>query len=88
MWGVVCRNCIIDKNAKIGRNVVIANTDVRTKSPVIITEYAFCTSRNTHASFVVVQTIFEADRAEFGFHIRSGIVIVGKNSVIKDDTVI
>jgi len=54
------RNCIIDKNAKIGRNVVIANTD----------------------------TIFEADRAEFGFHIRSGIVIVGKNSVIKDDTVI
>jgi len=54
------RNCIIDKNAKIGRNVVIANTD----------------------------TVFEADRAEFGFYIRSGIVIIGKNSVIKDDTVI
>lgn len=23
-----CRNCIIDKNAKIGKNVIIANKDV------------------------------------------------------------
>lgn len=26
-------NCIIDKNARIGKNVVIANTDVRTLEP-------------------------------------------------------
>lgn len=29
---VFCRNCIIDKNTKIGKNVVIANKDVRVAS--------------------------------------------------------
>ncbi len=28
-------NCIIDKNARIGKNVVIANTDVRTLQPYL-----------------------------------------------------
>ncbi|XP_057794021.1 glucose-1-phosphate adenylyltransferase large subunit 1-like [Salvia miltiorrhiza] len=52
--------CIIDKNAKIGRNVMIANKD----------------------------GVEEADRAEEGFYIRSGITVVLKNATIKDGTLI
>ncbi|GLJ45295.1 hypothetical protein SUGI_0953250 [Cryptomeria japonica] len=54
------RNCIIDKNARIGKDVMILNTD----------------------------NVQEADRPSEGFYIRSGIVIVLKNSTIKDSTVI
>ncbi|XP_009365525.1 glucose-1-phosphate adenylyltransferase large subunit, chloroplastic/amyloplastic [Pyrus x bretschneideri] len=53
-------NCIIDKNAKIGRNVVISNGD----------------------------GVEEAERADEGFYIRSGITVVLKNATIKDGTVI
>ncbi|KAM1223592.1 hypothetical protein ACFX10_042442 [Malus domestica] len=53
-------NCIIDKNAKIGRNVVITNGD----------------------------GVEEAERADEGFYIRSGITVVLKNATIKDGTVI
>ncbi|KAI3460336.1 hypothetical protein Pfo_016999 [Paulownia fortunei] len=53
-------NCIIDKNAKIGKDVVIANKD----------------------------SVEEADRAEDGFYIRSGITVILKNSIIKDGTII
>lgn len=53
-------NCIIDKNAKIGRNVVITNAD----------------------------GVEEAERAEEGFYIRSGITVVLKNATIKDGTTI
>lgn len=53
-------NCIIDKNAKIGRNVVITNGD----------------------------GVQEAERADEGFYIRSGITVVLKNATIKDGTVI
>ncbi|KAF5930610.1 hypothetical protein HYC85_031483 [Camellia sinensis] len=28
MFTILCRNCIIDKNARIGKNVVIANSKV------------------------------------------------------------
>nr|BAF47748.1 ADP-glucose pyrophosphorylase beta subunit IbAGPb2 [Ipomoea batatas] len=54
------RNCIIDKNARIGKDVVIANKD----------------------------GVDEADRADEGFYIRSGITIVLKNATIRDGTVI
>jgi glucose-1-phosphate adenylyltransferase len=54
------RNCIIDKNAKIGKDVVIVNKD----------------------------NVEEADRAEEGFYIRSGITIVLKNATIRDCLVI
>ncbi|XP_047938144.1 glucose-1-phosphate adenylyltransferase large subunit 2, chloroplastic/amyloplastic-like isoform X2 [Salvia hispanica] len=53
-------NCIIDKNAKIGRDVIIANKD----------------------------GVEEADRADDGFYIRSGITVVLKNATIKDGTLI
>ncbi|XP_042018437.1 glucose-1-phosphate adenylyltransferase large subunit 1-like [Salvia splendens] len=53
-------NCIIDKNAKIGRDVIIANQD----------------------------GVEEADRADDGFYIRSGITVVLKNATIKDGTLI
>ncbi|KAL2242003.1 glucose-1-phosphate adenylyltransferase large subunit 2, chloroplastic/amyloplastic-like [Sesamum indicum] len=53
-------NCIIDKNAKIGKDVVIANKD----------------------------GVEEAERADEGFYIRSGIVVLLKNTTIKDGTVI
>ncbi|XP_037444100.1 glucose-1-phosphate adenylyltransferase large subunit isoform X2 [Triticum dicoccoides] len=54
------QNCIIDKNARIGKNVTIANAE----------------------------GVQEADRASEGFHIRSGITVVLKNSVIADGLVI
>ncbi|KAL0366094.1 UNVERIFIED_CONTAM: Glucose-1-phosphate adenylyltransferase large subunit, chloroplastic/amyloplastic [Sesamum radiatum] len=53
-------NCIIDKNAKIGKDVVIANKD----------------------------GVEEAERADEGFYIRSGIVVLLKNTTIKDGTII
>ncbi|KAJ7523294.1 hypothetical protein O6H91_18G045600 [Diphasiastrum complanatum] len=54
------RDCIIDKNARIGKNVVIANTD----------------------------NVQEAERPSEGFYIRTGIVVILKNSTIKDGTII
>ncbi|KAK1387768.1 Cysteine-rich receptor-like protein kinase 10 [Heracleum sosnowskyi] len=51
---------ITDKNAKIGKNVVIANS----------------------------KGIQEVDRASEGFYIRSGIIVVLKNSTIADGLVI
>lgn len=54
------QNCIIDKNARIGKNVTIANAE----------------------------GVQEGDRASEGFHIRSGITVVLKNSVIADGLVI
>ncbi|XP_057820265.1 glucose-1-phosphate adenylyltransferase large subunit 1 [Cryptomeria japonica] len=54
------RNCIIDKNARIGKNAMIVNTD----------------------------NVEEADRPSEGYYIRSGITVILKNAIIKDDTVI
>ncbi|TAE54300.1 MAG: glucose-1-phosphate adenylyltransferase [Nostocales cyanobacterium] len=56
----IVRRAIIDKNARIGRNVKIINKD----------------------------NVQEAEREKQGFYIRSGIVVVLKNAVIPDDTVI
>ena len=58
--GSTIRQAIVDKNARIGRNVVIANKD----------------------------RVEEADREDEGFYIRSGVVVVLKNAVIADGTVI
>lgn len=54
------RGCIIDKNARIGKNVIIVNSE----------------------------GIQEADRSSEGFYIRSGIIIISKNSTVKDGFVI
>lgn len=54
------RRAIIDKNARIGCDVQIINTD----------------------------RVQEAEKESQGFYIRSGIVVVLKNAVIKDGTVI
>lgn len=54
------RRAIIDKNARIGKDVKIINKD----------------------------NVEEAEQEELGFYIRSGIVVVLKNAVIKDGTVI
>lgn len=54
------RRAIIDKNARIGKNVIITNKD----------------------------RVDEANREDEGFLIRSGIVVVIKNAVIPDNTVI
>ena len=58
--GSVIRRAIIDKNARIGRNVKIVNKD----------------------------NVEEAEREAEGYYIRSGIVVVLKNAVIPDGTVI
>lgn len=54
------RRAIIDKNARIGQNVIITNKD----------------------------KVEEANREDEGFLIRNGIVVVIKNAVIPDNTVI
>ncbi|WP_373480809.1 glucose-1-phosphate adenylyltransferase [Geminocystis sp.] len=54
------RRAIIDKNARIGQNVIITNKD----------------------------RVEEANREDEGFLIRSGIVVVIKNALIPDHTVI
>ncbi len=56
----IVRRAIVDKNARIGRNVKIINKD----------------------------NVQEADRESQGFYIRSGIVVVLKNAVIPDGTII
>lgn len=56
----VIRGAIIDKNARIGKDVKIVNKD----------------------------NVEEADREDEGFMIRNGIVVVVKNAVIPDGTVI
>lgn len=56
----IIRRAIVDKNARIGRNVKIVNKD----------------------------NVEEANREEQGFYIRSGIVVILKNAVIPDGTVI
>ncbi|BAY12623.1 glucose-1-phosphate adenylyltransferase [Calothrix sp. NIES-2098] len=56
----IVRRAIIDKNARIGRDVKIINKD----------------------------NVQEADRESQGFYIRSGIVVVLKNAVIPDGTII
>ncbi len=58
--GTTIRRAIVDKNARIGRNVLILNKD----------------------------RIEESNREDEGFYIRSGIVVVLKNSTIPDNTVI
>lgn len=54
------QRAIIDKNARVGRDVQIVNKD----------------------------HVEEADREDLGFYIRNGIVVVQKNALIPDGTVI
>lgn len=58
--GSTIRRAIIDKNAHIGKNVMIVNKE----------------------------GVEESNREELGFYIRSGIVVVLKNAVIPDGTII
>ena len=58
--GSTVRRAIIDKNAHIGKNVMIVNKE----------------------------RIEESNREELGYYIRSGIVVVLKNAIIPDGTVI
>ncbi|MEM9148888.1 MAG: glucose-1-phosphate adenylyltransferase [Cyanobacteria bacterium P01_F01_bin.3] len=58
--GSVIRRAIIDKNARIGRNVQIINKD----------------------------NVDEIEREAEGYYIRSGIVVILKNAVIPDGTII
>ncbi|MEM6597886.1 MAG: glucose-1-phosphate adenylyltransferase [Cyanobacteria bacterium P01_D01_bin.36] len=58
--GSVIRRAIIDKNARIGRNVQIINKD----------------------------NVDEVEREAEGYYIRSGIVVILKNAVIPDGTII
>ncbi len=58
--GSTIRRAIVDKNARIGRNVTIVNKE----------------------------NIEESNREDEGFYIRNGIVVVLKNAVIADGTII
>ncbi|KAG6545335.1 hypothetical protein Mapa_013184 [Marchantia paleacea] len=54
------KRCIIDKNARIGKNVILTNTD----------------------------GVREAEQPSDGIYIRSGIIVVSENALIKDGMVI
>jgi glucose-1-phosphate adenylyltransferase len=58
--GSTVRRAIVDKNARIGSNVLIVNKD----------------------------RVEEANREDMGFYIRNGIVVIFKNAIISDGTVI
>lgn len=97
-------NCIIDKNARIGKNVVIANTDVRFRS----CHYCWDLSALPKGFWFWCSTLFpvevlqmkcgiwldwlqnvqEATRPELGFYIKTGVTVIEKNGIIKDGTVI
>ncbi|RXH73236.1 hypothetical protein DVH24_012920 [Malus domestica] len=85
-------NCIIDKNAKIGRNVVITNGDVSTfetcKESKRSDHHCILSDFNVDEIALTSQGVQEAERADEGFYIRSGITVVLKNATIKDGTVI
>jgi glucose-1-phosphate adenylyltransferase len=89
-------NCIIDKNARIGKNVVIANTDVRLSQPklyiflMLISYFSMVRFTWTGCGFVWVgwQNVQEALRPEEGFYIKTGVTVIEKNGIIKDGTVI
>lgn len=85
------RECIIDKNARIGKNIVIENSEV--------SFYSECLPELTNAVYqeltVIIfsylddmQGVQEADRTSEGFYIRSGVTVILKNTTIKDGTVI
>lgn len=80
-----CRNCIIDKNAKIGKNVIIANKDV---SVTIISRVVVQKETIVNDDIIQLQGVEEAERPSEGFYIRSGITVVLKNTTIKDGTLI
>lgn len=92
------RNCIVDKNARIGKDVVIANTDVSAHSrfspptlPDLQSSYLSAIWAELELILVFrehAQNVLEAERQSEGFYIRSGIVVVYKNAVIKHGTVI
>lgn len=90
MGVVCCRKCIIDKNAKIGKDVIIMNKDVSISQPIL---NAF-SLENLILLFPLIcfsinfQGVQEADRPEQGFYIRSGITIVMEKATIEDGTVI
>lgn len=76
------RECIIDKNARVGKNVVIANSEVK------VIFYVIKNGLIRHTNVMVLQGVQEADRSSDGFYIRSGITVILKNSVIADGVVI
>ncbi|KAA3490411.1 ADP-glucose pyrophosphorylase small subunit ADPGp-2 [Gossypium australe] len=79
------KNCIIDKNARIGKDVIISNTDVSVTLLASINVECSLDNFNLLSS---AQAVEEAERPEDGFYIRSGITVTMKNATIRDGTVI
>ncbi|TKY72133.1 Glucose-1-phosphate adenylyltransferase large subunit 1 [Spatholobus suberectus] len=90
---VAALDCIIDKNARIGKNAVIANSEIFDYSPLTIggssSEHMIALDRKEVVGIVMrinnkklqvrLQGIQEADRSSQSSYIRSGITIVLKN---------
>lgn len=92
LWWIF-RNCIIDMNARIGKNVVITNSKVSERTymgaETCVLIYPFQRWCCDHGLFHSLwQGIQEADHPEEGYYIRSGIVVILKNATIKDGSVI
>lgn len=95
------RNCIIDKNAKIGKDVTILNKDVSLTShtswttifskyhfPILGSNKVLIRMKLLSVHFTNSQGVQEADRPEEGFYIRFGITIILEKATINDGTVI
>lgn len=91
----LCSDCIIDKNARIGKDVVIANSEVQylyllpLKLPYIFWTWSLkdrvCNCGSDCSILCLdLQGVQEADRSSEGFYIRSGITVILKNSTIID----
>ncbi|XP_010323162.1 ADP-glucose pyrophosphorylase large subunit isoform X1 [Solanum lycopersicum] len=80
------QKCIIDKNAKIGKDVVILNK----QASIFFLKFEIITKVNISLTdaWMLLQGVEEADRSAEGFYIRSGITVIMKNATIKDGTVI
>lgn len=89
-----CRNCIIDKNARIGRNVILTNSQVGILPFIVFDGKIFIEeSLSTVNALPIVpcsflQNVEDSDRSDEGFYIRSGITVIPKNSTIKDGTIV
>lgn len=77
-------------NAKIGKNVVLQNNDVRIASTPSLLKCMYLSSCIFVTFFVelLLQGVQEAERPNEGFYIRSGLIVILKNATISDGTII
>lgn len=82
------RNAIIDKNARIGKSVMVKNQNqyfISMHCPVI---FHFPTLLHVSLQIINKDHVQEGDREADGYVIRGGIVVVTRDAVIPDGSVL